>query len=231
MCGSRCYTSNNGRSWARNFGRLTSIIDLSKRTSSFSSGNFSCDMLNTGRERGWTLNKRFACAVTFPGSPGDSGIQPHCLCSFFTITVICNSDLRGLEHAFVSRSNFKMEKECGLGCDGAKIAVKMTQAYSFLKTAEMTQADTIQIWQNEKSEWELSRSGSSPAYFSCVRFDFCGFDIPGFLLSHNRHFKMNNGHIPVKYKSSPLSWVLVLFYVEIFSYLSQRLHSTRKFTP
>lgn len=172
MCGPRCCTSNNGRSWARNFGRLTSIIDLNNRISSFSSGNFSCDILNTGRERDLTLNKRFACAVTCLGSPGESGIQPHCLCSFFTITVICNSDLRGLEHAFVSRSNFKMAKECGLGCDGAKIAVKMTQAYSFLRTAEMTQADTIQIWQNEKSEWELSRSGSSSAYFSCVTSNF-----------------------------------------------------------
>lgn len=98
-----------------------------------------------------------------------------------------------------------MAKECGLGCDGAKIAVKMTQAYSFLRAAEMTQADTIQIWQNEKSEWELSRSGSSSAYFSCVRFDFCGFDMPGFLLSHHTHIKMNNGHILVKYKLSLLS--------------------------
>lgn len=65
-----------------------------------------------------------------------------------------------------------MAKECSLGCDGAKIAVKMTQAYSFLRTAEMTQAGAIQIWQNEKSEWELPRSGSSSAYFNSVRFGF-----------------------------------------------------------
>lgn len=151
-------TSNNGKSWARNFGRLTSIIDRSSRISSSSSGNFSCDMLNTGKEKGLTLNNTFACAVTFGSLQGENGIQPHCLCSFFTITVICNRDPRGLEHAFVSRSNFKMAKECSLGCDGAKIAVKMTQTYSFHRTEEMTQAAAIQIWEKEKSEPELSRS-------------------------------------------------------------------------
>lgn len=161
MCGWGC-TSNNGKSWARNLGRLTSIIDRSSRISSFSSGNFSCDMLNTGREKGLTLNNTFACAVTFGSLRGENGIQPHCLCSFFTIAVICDRDPRGFEHAFVSRSNFKMAKECSLGCDGAKIAVKMTQTYSFHRTEETTQAAAIQIWKNEKSEPELSRSVTVP---------------------------------------------------------------------
>jgi len=35
-------TSNSFRSWARNLGRLTSIMDLSSRVSSFSSGKVSC---------------------------------------------------------------------------------------------------------------------------------------------------------------------------------------------
>lgn len=156
MCGWG-YTSNNGKSWARNLGRLTSIIDRSSRISSFSSGNFSCDMLNTGSEKGLTLNNTFACAVTFGSLRGENGIQPHCLCSFFTITVICNRHPRGFQHAFVSRSNFKMAKECSLGCDGVKIAVKMTPTYSFHRTEEMTQAAAIQIWEKEKSEPELSR--------------------------------------------------------------------------
>ena len=52
-----CRTSNSFRSWSRNLGRLTSIIDLSNRVSSFSSGKASCGSTHPKRRKWWEDEK------------------------------------------------------------------------------------------------------------------------------------------------------------------------------
>lgn len=171
-------------------------------------------MLNTGRERGLTLNKRFACAVTFPGSPGGEWYSA----ALSLLILYHHSHLQLRPEGF--RACLCLQKQFQ---DGKRVQSRVWWCKDCCENdtgvfiSENSRDDTSRRYSNlAKRE---KRVGAARVRFLLCLFQlceiwFCGFNISDSLLSHYKHIRKSNSHvhIPLKYKLSFLSWVLVLFY-------------------